>query len=128
MHQLAEPRFLMLGTTNYCVSYSSAITTATRYIYKTYYAPLFPELRVNDWRDTKLELNYLFYSVTVKVYCQLENEYKLINSIFVWHAAERGVMEGGLFHSGAVQMFNFQLIHGQHERCEHGAARPPRNK
>ena len=61
-------------------------------IYKAYYTPLFPELKVNDWRDTKLELNYLFYSVTVKVCCQLENEYKLINSIFIWHAAERGVV------------------------------------
>lgn len=38
-------------------------------------------------------LNYLFHSVTVKVCCQLENEYKLINSIFIWHAA----MVGGCF-------------------------------
>lgn len=78
---------------------------------KQYIRPilLFPGLKVNDWRKTKLELNYLLYSVTVKVCCQLENEYKLINSIFIWHAAL-----GELFHSGAVQMFNFQLIHGEH--------------
>lgn len=50
---------------------------------------LYPGAEVSDWRDTKLESNYLFYSVTVKVCCQLENEYKLINSIFIWHAADR---------------------------------------
>lgn len=67
-------------------------------------------MRVNDWRDTKLELNYLFYSVTVKVYCQLENEYKLINSIFVWHAAERGVMEGGCFTPELSKCLIFSLF------------------
>lgn len=95
MHQLAEPHLLILGTATVCFDSASRLTVNhilqhSHTIYKAYYAPLFPELKVNDWRDTKLELNYLFYSVTVKVCCQLENEYKLINSIFIWQRC-RGV-------------------------------------
>lgn len=54
----------------------------------------FSEMKVSDWRDTKLELNYLLYSATVKIRCQLENEYKLINSIFTG-VLQRGGGRGG---------------------------------
>lgn len=55
--------------------------------------------------------NYLFYGVTVKVCCQLENGYKLINSIFIWHAADMGG-GGGWFSVELSKCLIFSLFMG----------------
>lgn len=105
----------------YCISYF-VFLQSPRFQNICYYAPLFLELRVNDWRDIKLFVPQCHSQSLLPI-----REWVQTHKLNIYLACCNGG-GGGLFHSGAVQMFNFQFIHGEHKYCEYGAAFPLRNK